>query len=55
MEDRKITQRLKDAAEILGINFLDHLIFSDTELFSFRREGLIIEKDKKQTDDCGWI
>jgi DNA repair protein RadC len=50
MEDRKITQRLKDAAEILGINFLDHLIFSDTDLFSFRREGLIIEKEKKLMD-----
>jgi len=53
MEDRKITQRLKDAAEILGLNFLDHLIFSDTDLFSFRREGLIIEKEKKQTDGIG--
>jgi len=55
MEDRKITQRLKDAAEILGLNFLDHLIFSDTDLFSFRREGLIIEREKKQTDENRWI
>jgi len=55
MEDRKITQRLKDAAEILGLNFLDHLIFSETDLFSFRREGLIIEKEKKQIEDIGWI
>jgi len=54
MEDRKITQRLKDAAEILGLNFLDHLIFSDTDLFSFRREGLIIEKEKKQSDGIVW-
>jgi DNA repair protein RadC len=45
-EDRKITQRLKDAAEILGLNFIDHLIFSCTDFFSFRREGLIIEKEK---------
>jgi len=55
MEDRRITQRLKDAAEILGLNFLDHLIFSETDLFSFRREGLIIEKEKKQMEDIGWI
>jgi DNA repair protein RadC len=55
MEDRNITQRLKDAAEILGLNFLDHLIFSDTDLFSFRREGLIIEKGKKQMDEIKWI
>jgi len=55
MEDRRITERLKDAAEILGLNFLDHLIFSDTGLFSFRREGLIIEKEKKPIEDIGWI
>jgi DNA repair protein RadC len=47
-EDRQITQRLKDAAEILGLNFLDHLIFSETGLFSFRREGLIMEKEKNR-------
>jgi DNA repair protein RadC len=55
MEDRRITQRLKDAAEILGLNFLDHLIFSDTDLFSFRREGLIIEREKRQMDENRWI
>jgi len=54
-EDKRITQRLKEAAEILGLNFLDHLIFSDTDLFSFRREGLIIEKEKKLIDDIGWL
>ena len=40
-EDNEITTRLKMAADILGINFLDHLIFSETAYFSFRREGLI--------------
>jgi len=24
-------------------------------LFSFRREGLILEKEKKQADDMGWM
>jgi DNA repair protein RadC len=40
-EDREITQRLNTAAEILGISFLDHLIFSETSYFSFRQEKLI--------------
>ena len=29
-EDHKVTQRLKDAGEILGIKLLDHLIVTDT-------------------------
>ena len=40
-EDREITDRLKAAGDILGLNFLDHLIFSDNSFFSFRQEGLI--------------
>ena len=40
-EDHKITWRLKAAADILGLNFLDHLIFSETSFFSYRQEGLI--------------
>ena len=43
-EDTEITSRLKSAADILGINFLDHLIFSETCFFSFRAEGLIRDK-----------
>ena len=42
-EDSKITQKLKASADILGLNFLDHLIFSETFYFSFRQEGLIID------------
>jgi DNA repair protein RadC len=38
-EDDEITQRLKAAAEILGINFLDHLVFSDANYFSYRQSG----------------
>jgi DNA repair protein RadC len=30
-EDHKVTKRLKDAGEILGIKLLDHLIISDDE------------------------
>ena len=43
MEDNEITRRLRASADILGLNFLDHLIFSETNFFSFRQEGLIGE------------
>ena len=39
--DIEITERLKASANILGLNFLDHLIFSEKFFFSFREEGLI--------------
>ncbi|GAB6392265.1 MAG: DNA repair protein RadC [Treponematales bacterium] len=42
-EDADITLRLADAADILGLNFLDHLIFTETRWFSFRKEGLLEE------------
>jgi DNA repair protein RadC len=38
-EDNEITLRLESAAEILGIRFLDHLIFSETAHYSFRQNG----------------
>ena len=50
-EDNEITHRLKAAADILGINFLDHLIFSETSFFSFRQEGLIEEAKKEGADN----
>ena len=40
-EDTKITSRLKEAADILGLNFLDHLIFSENSFYSFRQEGFL--------------
>jgi DNA repair protein RadC len=40
-EDNEITFRLKEAADILGLNFLDHLIFSSEGFFSYSRSGLI--------------
>jgi DNA repair protein RadC len=40
-EDNEITMKLKAAADILGINFLDHLIFSENSWFSYRQSGLI--------------
>jgi DNA repair protein RadC len=38
-EDDEITIRLKHAAKILGINFLDHVIFSEDSFISYRKEG----------------
>ncbi|MDR0452570.1 MAG: DNA repair protein RadC [Treponema sp.] len=34
-EDDAVTESLKRAAEVLGINFLDHLIFTETAYFSY--------------------
>jgi len=45
-EDNEITRRLSLAADILGINFLDHIIFSTEGFFSYNREGLM-ETSKK--------
>jgi DNA repair protein RadC len=38
-EDDEITSRLKAAADILGLNFLDHLIFTTVVWFSYRESG----------------
>ncbi|MDR3173156.1 MAG: DNA repair protein RadC [Treponema sp.] len=40
-EDDEITARLKAAAEVLGLNFLDHLIFTEASWFSYRQNGRI--------------
>ncbi|MDR0997501.1 MAG: DNA repair protein RadC [Treponema sp.] len=38
-EDDAITGRLKASADILGLNFLDHLIFTGAAWFSYRQSG----------------
>jgi DNA repair protein RadC len=38
-EDDDVTLTLLRAAEILGIRFLDHLIFSEASYFSYRQSG----------------
>lgn len=40
-EDIKITNTLKDAAALLDINVIDHLIIGDMEYFSFADEGIL--------------
>jgi DNA repair protein RadC len=38
-EDDEVTERLRSASEILGLHFLDHVIFSDRAFFSYRQAG----------------
>jgi DNA repair protein RadC len=40
-EDREITMRLKNAADTLGLAFLDHIIFSREGFYSFVEHGLL--------------
>ncbi|MHB0854910.1 MAG: RadC family protein [Rectinema subterraneum] len=40
-EDLDSTKRLRQSGDILGIPVLDHLVFSETEYFSFVEHGLI--------------
>jgi DNA repair protein RadC len=39
--DEQLTQRLKEAAQLLDIHMLDHVIVSDQGYYSFADEGLI--------------
>lgn len=41
-EDIEVTKRLAQAAHILGISLLDHLVISSTGYSSLKEEGLII-------------
>lgn len=41
VEDKSITQRLKEAGDILNICVLDHLILTRDEYFSFQEAGLL--------------
>ncbi|MCL2832908.1 MAG: DNA repair protein RadC [Treponema sp.] len=45
-EDDEVTVNLAAAAEILGIRFLDHLIFSDKSFYSYRREKRLRDYQK---------
>jgi DNA repair protein RadC len=38
-EDTKVTKVMFDAGQILGINLLDHLIFTKDKYFSFKNKG----------------
>ena len=42
-EDDEITERLQSAARILGLQFVDHIIFSETNWWSFRENNKLID------------
>jgi DNA repair protein RadC len=48
-EDLEITKRLIEAAEVLGIRFLDHIIISKSGYKSLRQDGVM--DSLKSTDD----
>ena len=39
-DDIKLTKRLTEAGEIMGIDVLDHIIISDKKYLSLKRGGL---------------
>ena len=44
-DDIEITERMKNACKIIGINFVDHLILTKNDFFSFRRNGYVLSDD----------
>lgn len=40
-QDKKITKQIKEAAKILDIQFLDHLIVTKNNFLSFTNEGIV--------------
>jgi DNA repair protein RadC len=50
-EDHEITLRLRKAADILGIAFLDHLIFSENAWFSYNQAGLLESPQEEPRND----
>jgi DNA repair protein RadC len=52
-EDNEITYRLKAAADVLGIHFLDHIIFSPDTFYSYRQAELAArEKEQGNDGEC---
>jgi len=45
-DDIEVTQRLKKAGEILGIELHDHIIFNERKYFSMKEHELIKKKGK---------
>lgn len=39
--DRRVTRRVREAAEIMGIHLLDHVVIGDGQHFSFREHGML--------------
>ena len=41
LSDINITKRLQESAKILGIDILDHVIFTKDGFYSFKEEGIL--------------
>lgn len=39
--DISVTQRVKEAGEVIGINLIDHIIIGDNTYISLREKGFI--------------
>lgn len=46
-QDLRVTERIKEAADFMGILFCDHIIISRENYFSFRESGKIGDRQKK--------
>ena len=40
-EDKKTTENIRKACDLIGIPLLDHIIIGEDEYFSFKGEGLL--------------
>lgn len=40
-QDMEITKQVRDAAQLMRIKVLDHIILTDTEYYSFADEGIL--------------
>lgn len=40
VEDQRVTARVKECGDMLGIRLVDHIIIGDNQYFSFKEEGL---------------
>jgi hypothetical protein len=41
-KDIRLTKKLKEACELLDISFLDHIIMTEEDHYSFANEGLLL-------------
>ena len=49
-EDDAVTANLESVAALLGIRFLDHIVFSETSFYSYRSERKL-----KELENTGWF
>ena len=42
-DDKLLTQRIREAANVIGIPLIDHIVIGDLRFFSFRQENLLIK------------